>query len=314
MSSKIFHSKGYKITMNYVYGWGACLVIVGALFKIMHFRGAGIVLSVGMIVEAVIFFLSAFEPQPDHYNWSKVFPELSDDLSEGGVVGISGPNKGVNSQLIDGEDAQRIKEGISRLTETVEGISDISNAVAATDKYANSITAASAAMDTLKDKSSVAAQNLELSVENIQEGYKIVSDNLIETGNRFNEKISNKINELTQKIESSGNEFERLGSLVGDYAGFVKQFEGNYRGAASNLAENMGALNVLYEMQLKGTNEYINKFSGIQNNINEMADNISLTLDNTRLHKNESEALGKNISSLNTVYGNMLSVLNNGNK
>lgn len=313
MSSKIFHSKAYKVIMNYVYGWGACAVIVGALFKIMHFRGGGIVLSVGMIVEALIFFLSAFEPQPEHYNWSKVFPELSDDLGEGeGERGIAGsrPNMGMNTQLVDEDDAKRIKEGISKLTQTVEGISDISNAVAATDKYANSVNAVSDAMNDLKDKSGVVVQNLEASVET----YKSVSDNLIETGNMFNEKISNQINELTQKIETSGMEFERLGSLVGDYAGFVKQFEGKYNGTASNLAENMGALNALYEMQLKGANEYMDKFSGIQKNISEMADNISLTLDNTRMHKNESEALGKNISSLNTVYGNMLSVLNNGNK
>jgi len=299
--------------MNYVYGWGACAVIVGALFKIMHFPLAGYILSAGMVVEAAIFFLSVFEPQPEHYNWSKVFPELSDDLSDKKISG-SRPNIGITDQIMDEEDAKRIKEGISKLTKTVEGMSDISEAVVATDKYANSMTAASVAMDGLKDTSSVVMQNLETSVGNIQEGYRAVSDNLMETGNMLNEKISNQINDLTQKIESSGKEFERLGTLVGDYAGFVKQFEGKYKGTASNLTENMGALNALYEMQLKGTNEYIDKFSGIQKNINEMADNISLTLDNTRLHKNESEALGKNISSLNTVYGNMLSVLNNGKK
>lgn len=310
MSSKFFHSKRYKVIMNYVYGWGACAVIIGALFKIMHYPYAGLILSTGMIVEAAIFFLSAFEPQPESYKWSKVFPELSDDLgnnrvnSGGSVIGINGP-------IMDEEEARKIKEGISKLTETVEGISEISGAVVATERYSNSMSAASEAMDGFKEKSSEVMQNLETSVGNIQEGYKIVSDNLLETGKKLNEKVAGQINDLTQRIEKSGEEFERLGSLVGNYAGFIKQFEGQYKGTASSLNENMGALNALYEMQLKGTNEYVNKFSDIQKNINEMADNISLTLDNTRLHKNESEALGKNISNLNTVYGNMLSVLNN---
>jgi len=54
---KLFQTKAYKVLMNYVYGWGASAVIIGALFKIMHFPGAGIILTIGMLVEAFIFFL-----------------------------------------------------------------------------------------------------------------------------------------------------------------------------------------------------------------------------------------------------------------
>ena len=53
---KLFQTKAYKVLMNYVYGWGASAVIIGALFKIMHFPGAGIILTIGMLVEAFIFF------------------------------------------------------------------------------------------------------------------------------------------------------------------------------------------------------------------------------------------------------------------
>ena len=74
--AKIFQTKAYKVITGFVYGWGATAVIVGALFKIMHFPGAGIVLTVGMLVEAFIFFLSAFEPVMEHYDWARVFPEL----------------------------------------------------------------------------------------------------------------------------------------------------------------------------------------------------------------------------------------------
>lgn len=297
--------------MNYVYGWGASAVIIGALFKIMHFPYGGYILSTGMIIEAAIFFLSAFEPQPESYKWSKVFPELSDNMNNVDSAAVR-PNMGLNGHIMDEEQSKKIKEGISKLTKTVEGISDISEAVVATDKYTTSMNSASMAMNDLKERSSTVANNLENSLENIQEGYKVVSNNLIETGNKISDKISVQVNELSQRIETSGKEFDKLSNLVGDYAGFVKQFEDKYKGTASSLADNMGALNTLYEMQLRSTNEYIDKFSHIQKNVNEMADNISLTLDNTRLHKNESEALGKNISSLNTVYGNMLSVLNNG--
>lgn len=306
MSAKFFHSKGYKTFMNYVYGWGAAAVIIGALFKIMHFPGGGPILTVGMAVEAMIFFLSAFEPQPENYKWSKVFPELSDNASNAQARAMNSGN-GLNGQLIDESDAKALKDGISKLSETANGLASISDAVSSTGKYSESMNQASNAVSNLNN----VIGDLEKSVGGVQEGCQTVADNLVQTGSLMNEKISTKVNELTNSIETSGKEFERLSALVGDYAGFVKQFEEKYQGTASNLNDNMGALNALYEMQLKGTDEYVKKFTGIQKNMHEMADNISLTLDNTRLHKTESEALGKNISNLNNVYGNMLSVLNN---
>ena len=69
----------YTAIMPKVYGLGAAVVIVGAMFKILHLPGAGVFLAVGLTTEAVIFFLSAFEPIHKDVNWSKVYPELADD-------------------------------------------------------------------------------------------------------------------------------------------------------------------------------------------------------------------------------------------
>ena len=75
--NELVTSKGYVNFMTKLYGWGASVVIIGALFKIMHWPGAGIVLTAGMVTEALIFFFSAFEPPLPHYNWSLVFPQLA---------------------------------------------------------------------------------------------------------------------------------------------------------------------------------------------------------------------------------------------
>ena len=69
----------FSTIMPKVYGIGAAVVIVGALFKIQHYEGAGIMLGVGLTVEAIIFFLSAFEPKHPEPEWSRVYPELADD-------------------------------------------------------------------------------------------------------------------------------------------------------------------------------------------------------------------------------------------
>ena len=75
--AKLFKTKAYQVTVGYIYGWGASAVIIGALFKIMHFPGAGVILTAGMLVEALIFFVSAFEPPMEHYDWARVYTDLA---------------------------------------------------------------------------------------------------------------------------------------------------------------------------------------------------------------------------------------------
>ena len=75
--SEFVESKAYKNVMKYVYGWGAAVVLMGALFKIMHWPGAGGMLIAGMGTEVIIFFLSAFEPLHEEVDWTLVYPELA---------------------------------------------------------------------------------------------------------------------------------------------------------------------------------------------------------------------------------------------
>src|ERR1041385_8207549 len=70
-------SKTYKTFMSRLYGWGASIVIVGALFKIQHWPLSGVFLVLGLSTEAVIFFFSAFEPPHEEVDWSLVYPELA---------------------------------------------------------------------------------------------------------------------------------------------------------------------------------------------------------------------------------------------
>jgi len=70
-------SKKYKVFMARLYGIGASVVIIGALFKITHIRGADVMLFVGLITESIIFFFSAFEPPYIDPDWSLVHPELA---------------------------------------------------------------------------------------------------------------------------------------------------------------------------------------------------------------------------------------------
>src|SRR5215210_5223473 len=75
--SEFTQGKKFKVLMARLYGWGASVVIIGALFKIQHYKGAGFALVLGLSTEAVIFFFSAFEPPHEDVDWSLVYPELA---------------------------------------------------------------------------------------------------------------------------------------------------------------------------------------------------------------------------------------------
>ena len=93
----------FNTIMPKVYGIGAAVVIVGAMFKILHLPGSAIMLGVGLTVEAVIFFLSAFEPPHPDPEWSKVYPELALDydgpVSQKRATAPAAVSTGISAQM-----------------------------------------------------------------------------------------------------------------------------------------------------------------------------------------------------------------------
>lgn len=85
--TELVESKAYKNLMKYVYGWGAAVVLMGALFKIQHWAGASVMLIAGMGTEVLIFFLSAFEPLHEEVDWTLVYPELAGMTDDMGFSG-----------------------------------------------------------------------------------------------------------------------------------------------------------------------------------------------------------------------------------
>ena len=189
---KLFQTKAYKVLMNYVYGWGASAVIIGALFKIMHFPGAGIILTIGMLVEAFIFFLSAFEPALEHYDWSRVFPALSSKEIEQGdhvpvqmPVGMTGnPVQTVRSTVsgkidlgLEAEDLDKLKTGIHKIAETADNFAGI---VGNAPEVAQKIAKASASFEELGERTSQVSKALEESVRGISSGCEEINSMLLD--------------------------------------------------------------------------------------------------------------------------------------
>jgi len=149
--ANFFESKTGKNVMAKAYGIGAAVVIIGALFKIMHWEGANLMLIIGMGTEGLIFLISAFEPIHEEWDWSLVYPELA------GMEGDERPKQGsiaqgdaVSQQLdkmlsdakIGPELIEGLGSGLKSLSTNVSSMSDLSGATVATKEYADNITKA----------------------------------------------------------------------------------------------------------------------------------------------------------------------------
>ncbi|MBS1952086.1 MAG: hypothetical protein OJF59_000970 [Cytophagales bacterium] len=159
----------YETIMPKIYGIGASVVIVGALFKILHLTGANQMLFVGLLTEAVIFFLSAFEPKHAEVDWSKVYPELAEDF-EGPATPtatrISNKPTGDSPLLkidemlktakVDQNLLDNLGKGLTNLATSASQMSNLSNAAVATNEYAKNVQAASSALTEMNKSYGVA--------------------------------------------------------------------------------------------------------------------------------------------------------------
>lgn len=316
--AKIFHSKSYKVIMGYVYGWGASAVIIGALFKIMHFPGAGWILSIGMIVEAIIFFLSAFEPTMDHYDWSRVFPALGKSTKETGVqacdIPLTTATPGAVPAVqsvdlgIDQRDVNKLKEGINKIAATADTFAEISVNV---PSFSEKLAKASASFGDLNDKTQQIGQVLETSVKGFADGCDEINRILQESTVGLTEQIKVNCEKLAGNMGHSAESFTVLSKIMEEQMQQVKNQAENYTQQVSAINKNISALNALYELQINETKDCLESFRGMQGDMGEMLENVSLSLDSAKLFKQESQQLANNVASLNSVYGNMLSVVNN---
>src|SRR6056300_777428 len=185
MSKSFFESKKWKKTMNFIYGVGAAVVIVGALFKILHLPGANIMLSVGLLTEAGIFTISAFEPVHSEPDWSLVYPELAggeptDRKGKGGSV-----SQQLDSMLtqakVGPELIESLGSGLQSLSTNVKDMASMSSAAVATNEYAESSSVVSDSLGTFSSSLSGVLNNItatETATAQFKEEIETLNNNL----------------------------------------------------------------------------------------------------------------------------------------
>jgi gliding motility-associated protein GldL len=276
-SGGFFSSKGYKNLMKFVYGYGASVVILGALFKIMHWPYCDVMLIVGLSTEAVIFALSAMEPLHAEPNWAVYYPYLlpederpqsADELAAfpkpmelgGGSGGSSSTgitekfDELLSNAKIDQALLDRLGSSMRDLSHNAEQLKSVSSAATATDSYVASLEAA-----------------------------------------------SNKVSALSEAYERASVSISGMTSSTAEGESFGEQMQ--------KVSQNLAALNNVYELQLQGSSAHLEATQGFQKQVVEMMGNLSASAEDTRLYRENMAVLAQNLTDLNNVYGNMLKAM-----
>ena len=285
--NSIFASKKFKTIMKFVYGWGGAVVIVGALFKILHIPGP--MLTIGLLVEAAIFVLSAFDPLHEDPDWSLVYPELA--IGHGDVG---------HAELGEGED--EISDDVSVVEQLDNMLADAKIEPDLIESLGTGLKNLSKGAGQMGDLTGATAANDEL-ITNMKNASGKVGE-LSDAYNSASDAVLGKVGQLSDAYDSAA---ESLLGLAGD------KDSGNQMGEQiQKVSGNLAALNNVYEMQLKGASEHLQVTEQMYSGISELMTNLHGSLDDTKKYKETMSELSGNLSALNTVYGNMLSAMNVG--
>jgi gliding motility-associated protein GldL len=317
---EILKSKRWKVLMGYVYGWGAALVLIGALFKLQHWNHSGIMLTIGLLTEAFIFFLSAFEPPLEQPDWAKVYPELNEDFELLEPVDeVKSSVKGnldsiLNSTSITPELLSKLGKSLIDLSNTASGISEISSATLATDVYVRNLNSASESMYAFSETNVQANNMLTQSVGELTTTYSSTAQRISETGEGMLLKLNDSSVKFTRQLDESGaklvDSYQKLSGSIEKGFKDLDTNSSNYGENLHKLNKNIESLNGSYEKQLKGTSEQIQASTKFFEDLNQMNQIIVSSAQEMKKYKENAEKLNEHLESLNSVYGNMLGAMN----
>ncbi|RRD59282.1 gliding motility protein GldL [Tannerella forsythia] len=309
-------SENGKRTLNFVYSWGASIVIIGALFKILHLQYGNEILTVAMIVEAIVFFVSGFERPANEYHWEEVFPVLKSknpldrpDFSSGGagngegqvIIGGSGGHLGGGTIVLG--DLSGAQSGGGALTGNARAAAQNAELGMAamglnvseedTKNLANSIQKLGDAaeqisrMADLTDATKTYIEQISSVTANL-ERFNVVTNSLSE--------VSDSLVHSCEMIAGSKNEHSEKQTI-----GYVQQME--------QLNQSLSGLNEFYSVHLSGLRSQMDTIQQINAGLSRIRDMYDNSVMDSTAFRNENERMAQLLAQLNQVYGRLLQAM-----
>ena len=292
-------TRAFQNVFNKVNCWGASVVMVGALFKIQHYPGASIMLMVGLLTEAAIFFITGLSPVPTEYHWHNIFPELvfTEEDEE------AAEKRGETLPIC------KVEPLAGTIDKTLSGYQLFYSGEMSggSKKGAGTSGDALAAFDGMLEKAGGKNffEKLGNNFANFNENVKDLSS--VSSAAVASKNFTDNISAASTAIASFNSSAEDMANTMGSVQGQITKLgqvdfsaltDGNkeYSTNISKLNKNLGAINGVFELQL---NDFDSVIQGLKDSV-----------QGAKIYSAEVNKLGKNLQALNNVYGNMLTALN----
>lgn len=309
-------SENGKRTLNFVYSWGASIVIIGALFKILHLQYGNEILTVAMITEAIVFFVSGFDRPTNEYHWEEVFPVLKSknpldrpDFSTGGagngegqvIIGGSGGHWGGGTIVLG--DLSGAQSGGATLTGNARAAAqnaelgmaamglnvseeDTKNLADSIRKLGDAAEQISRMAD-LTDATKTYIEQISSVTANL-ERFNVVTNSLSE--------VSDSLVHSCEMIAGSKNEHSEKQTV-----GYVQQME--------QLNQSLSGLNEFYSVHLSGLRSQMDTIQQINAGLSRIRDMYDNSVMDSTAFRNENERMAQLLAQLNQVYGRLLQAM-----
>jgi gliding motility-associated protein GldL len=249
----LFETKKGKTVMGLIYGWGGAIVIIGALFKIMHWPGSSGFLIAGLGIEAAIFGISAFEPAHMDLDWTLAYPELAgmDEDQDRAEIKKGSATEQLDNMLDDAkigpELIESLGEGLRSLSTNANKLTDISDASVASNEYAESLKTASGKVNLLSEDYTRASESLAVFSEAASSGANTGAQiqKMAETLDALNVSYAAQLNGSQQKAETMQSMYAGITELMTNLTDSVEDTK-KYKENIAELSTNLSALNNVY--------------------------------------------------------------------
>ena len=311
-----------KRALNIVYSWGASIVIIGALFKILHLPYANQILFIAMMVESFVFFVSGFDHPFSEYHWEDVFPVLKSknpmdrpDFAKGtGIPGMSTDDGNGNNDNKDvvGNVISQLNGGGSR-----GGGGAAVGGVVVGGNGGNVSGGGSLNIAGNLDVTEEDTKNLSDSIKKLSEAAEQISkmSELTEATQQYLQQISgmsesmSKFSQVTESLTDVSDTLLNSYKSITDNSDGINQNSRGYVQQMELLNRNISGLNTIYEIQLKGVSSQIDAIDHINAGLQRIREMYDGSVSDSSVFRNETEKMTRQLSELNNVYTRLLQAI-----
>jgi uncharacterized protein YukE len=278
-------------TFNYLYSIGASIVILGALFKLLHVTGADIMLILGMGTEAVIFFISAFDEPAREPNWENVYP------------GIYNKTLTVEEKMAIADRRAKQEAALERVAESAGAVGGGATIVGGnipaggTIVIGSGVTATEGGASFAASGTPVASGNVSGNAPLVASGNIGVTPEQADQVTAATQKYVNQLNDISASLEKLSAAMSGVGN------------NDNYAEQISQLNRNIQGLNTMYEIQLKSVSSQLSTIEEVNRGLNNIRSLYENGANDSYKIRQESDLLARNLQQLNEVYARMLQAM-----